>query len=352
MAFQLQVIDARNSGELRKVSGVAASSSQFLDLLNEVERRLIKRGGFYGLEQTMGFCIDSCYITWPKFVGTILGVRFRSGHHNRGALPYNNWWSFTNNWGAWGGHGYGSASGDTMMGYGHGHAPAVIEDAGTGCTYNDVTGTTGKYIVYHIVNGADVGKTITLYGRQYGNQPLQQTVGGMTQMGQTLVASTPADATTPNLITSIESVVRQPTSGMAYLYELDPATNLLHDLAVYWPHETNPRYRRSRILNHQAHFQNTTNPTNTPCSVSIEALVKLQFTPLVSDLDFLLIDDLDAIKLGMQAVKMEEKSDSQGAEIKWVEAIRELNMELRDKFPDVQTSARIHVTGRTLRNPI
>ena len=101
MALTLQVSDARNSGELKKVSGVSGSGQQFLDLLNEVERRLIKRGGFYGLEQTVGFCLDSCYITWPRFVGTILGVRFRSKFHSQLGLPYNNWWSFTNNWSSW-----------------------------------------------------------------------------------------------------------------------------------------------------------------------------------------------------------------------------------------------------------
>ena len=351
MAYAKQVIDARNDGRFKKISGVSTNSQQFLDLLNEVEDRLITRGGWFGLEQTMGFCINSCYISWPKIVGTILGMRFCSRFRQSLALPFNNWWSFTNNWSAWGGGGYGNYSGDVMMGYGRGHSPAVIEDAGTGCTYNDVTGTTGKNIIYHIVNPADVGKTITLYGKQFGNQPLQQNVGGVTQMGQTIVATAPTDAVTPNLITEIQSVVRQPTSGMAYLYELDPATNLRHDLAVYWPNETNPQYRRSRVMNH-AHFRSQPDPTTGVCWTSLEALVKLQFSTLVTDQDFLLIDNFNALKLGIQAIKLEEANNSQGAEVKWVEAIRELNMELRDKFPDQQTSARIHVTGRTLRNPI
>lgn len=350
MAYTLQVIDARNSGALKKVSGVPGASSQFLDLLNEVERRLIKRGGFYGLEQTMGFCINACYITWPRFVGTILGVRFGGHHHRGGALPYNNWWSFTNNWGAWG-HGNLPFNEQVMMGYGRGHLDAVIEDAETGCTYNDITGTTGKNLVYHIVNPADVGKTITFYGKQFGGQPLQQLVGGVTQMGQSLTATAVTDAMTPNLITELKSVVRQPTSGMAYLYEFDPATGLLHDLAVYMPNETNPRYRRSRIMNH-GHHRSQPDPTTGVCWTNLEAFVKLQFVPLVTDQDFLLIDDFDALKLAIQAVKLEEANDSQGAEIKWVEAIRELNMELRDKFPDQQTSSRIKITGHRLRNPI
>jgi hypothetical protein len=284
-------------------------------------------------------------------VGTILGVRFCSGFGQQGALPYNNWFSFTHNWGAWRNGGFGNAAGDAMMGYGRGHADTIIEDAGTGCTYNKVSGTTGKNIIYHIVNPADIGKTITLYGKQFGNQPLQENVNGVTQMGQTIIATAPTDAVTSNLITEIDSVIRQPTSGLAYLYELDPATGLRHDLAVYWPNETNPRYRQSKIINHHAHFRTQPDQTGT-CWTSIEALVNLQFIQLVTDQDFLLIDNFYALKLAMQATKLEESNDSAAAEVKWIEAIRELNMESRTKNPEQQTSARIHVTGRTLRNPI
>jgi hypothetical protein len=333
----MQVSDARADSGLRKSSGVAAAGSQFLDLLNEVQRRLIKRGGFYGLEQTMTFCLNSSYITWPQFVGTILGVRFL-GCCGGGQLaaPYNNWYSFTNNLPHWR-NARGYAGGDT-----------IIEDAGTAPCYNDVTGTTGKYIVYHVVNALDIGKTITLYGKQYGGQPLQTTAGGITSMGQTLTAAQ-TDVQSPNLITELHSVTRQATSGMAYLYELDPATSLLHDLAVYQPSETNPRYRRSKILN----YHNTAAPDVNGISwFSIEALVKLQFVPLVNNWDFLLIDDFDALNLGFSAVKLEEANDSAGAEVKWAAAIRELNMELRDKFPDQQTSIRVRTTGSVLHNPI
>jgi hypothetical protein len=238
-----------------------------------------------------------------------------------------------------------------MMGYGRGHLDTVIEDAETGCTYNDITGTTGKNLIYHIVNPADVGKTITFYGKQFGGQPLQQVVNGTTIMGQPLAAIGGGDAMTPNLITQLFEVVRQPTQGMAYLYEFDPSTGLRHDLAVYFPNETNPRYRRSRVLNHGPHHAKP-DPATGVCWTGIEALVKLQFVELVTDQDFLLIDDFDALKLAIQAVKLEESNDSQAAEVKWVEAIRELNMELRDKFPDQQTSSRVQITGHRLRNPI
>ena len=352
MAFSKQVIDARNSGQLKKVSGVSGGGQQFLDLLNEAQSRLCKRGEFWGLDQTMAFCVDSCDIVWPYFIGTILGLRFRSQFHQDIAHPYNNWFSFTNGVSGWhGASGFGGAyNGDVMMGYGRGHSQAVIEDNGTAPTFNQISGTTGKYVQYHIVNPNDIGATITLYGRQYGNQPLQQTINGVTVAGQTISATGQYDAETPNLITRIDNVVRTPTQGMCYLYELDPATGLRRMLAAYSPNETNPNYRRSRLINH-SHFRSAPD-SNGSCWTSIEALVKLQYTQLVNDYDFLLIDDFDALKLAIQGIKLEEANDSQNAEVKWVEAIRELNMLSRDKNPDRQTSMRYHVTGRTLRNPI
>jgi hypothetical protein len=78
--------------------------------------------------------------------------------------------------------------------------------------------------------------------------------------------------------------------------------------------------------------------------------VKLEFVPVSNDRDFLLIDNFDAIKFMIQAIKFEEANDDQNAEIKITKAIRELNMESSDKNPDEQTAIRVSLTGSTLRN--
>jgi hypothetical protein len=76
-----------------------------------------------------------------------------------------------------------------------------------------------------------------------------------------------------------------------------------------------------------------------------EALVKLTYIPVVSDNDFLLIDDLDALAMAIQAVKAAEANDIQLAEAHFTRAIRELNFEDRNKSPSEQLSVKVEVNG-------
>jgi len=53
MAYRYTLLDAKNSGALKAISGVVSSSTQFVDYINEAQRRLMKRGDFFGMVQTM-----------------------------------------------------------------------------------------------------------------------------------------------------------------------------------------------------------------------------------------------------------------------------------------------------------
>jgi hypothetical protein len=343
MPYQFQLSDLKNSGAIRNIAGVAVASPAFVDLTNESQRRLLRRGNFEGLEQVIRICTSGCYIVWPKYVKTPLAVRFCDHRHSQTPpMMQNNWYSFmgAHTGGFYGYHG-------TTGAYGQHNFPSeiVVEDAGTVPMQNDIDDTTGKQIRYQVVQANDLGKTITLYGKQYGAQPLQEQVNGIWNNGVTLTAATPYASTT-QLVTKIESVTRQATQGMAYLFEYDPTTTALRNLSTYEPNETNPRYRRSRIHN----FPHGKLDANGIQWRQVEALVKLEFIPVVNDRDFLLIDNFDAIKFMIQAIKFEEANDDTNAEVKITKAIRELNFESRDKNPDNQTAIRVSVSGGTLRN--
>src|SRR5690606_21093600 len=104
------------------------------------------------------------------------------------------------------------------------------------------------------------------------------------------------------------------------------------DLAFYEPGETHPRYRRSFIENFNC-IPTQCGETDGVTYRSLEALVKLQFVEVVSDYDFLPIDNFDAIKFMIQAIRLEEENKDELAEVKIAKAIRELNFELRNKLP-------------------
>ena len=78
----------------------------------------------------------------------------------------------------------------------------------------------------------------------------------------------------------------------------------------------------------------------------------MAFIPVASPLDFLMIDQLEVLKLAVQAIKAEEAEDTQTSELKWTQAIRELNFEDRKKMPDNMTSIYVNATlARCLNNP-
>jgi hypothetical protein len=329
--YSITLEDAQNNLGLTKVSGVCSTSDDFTEYLNESMRRLIRRGNWFDTEFVVNFCVSGCIIAWPRWVGAINGVRF--GCSKPGQL-------FNNNFRFVGPH-------HRHHGF---HCNAVIEDANLGPTANEISGTTGKLLRYYTTLSTDIGKGITIFGKQYGGQPLMEQINGVWNQGQTIVAAAPYGTST-TLFTSIESITRDATDGPAYLYEVDPATGLLRDLAMFEPSDTNPRIRRSKIVSRPWNASKA--DSNGICWTNIEALVKLQFVPVANPRDFLCIDNLDALKFMIQAIKAEEAQDSTNSEACILKAIRELNFELREKNPDEQTAMRVSpVMGRRIYNPM
>jgi hypothetical protein len=104
------------------------------------------------------------------------------------------------------------------------------------------------------------------------------------------------------------------------------------------------------VVNSEPYYTNE----NDSKYMQFEALVKLQYIPVAMDNDFLVIDNLDALALAIQAIKAEETNDDDLAEKKWFKAIQDLNFELRDKSPSDQFVVRSRVMGsnRIVSNPI
>lgn len=337
MAFQYQVSDAKRSG-LKHVSALCVDSDDFLDLLNTLQRRLAKRGGWFDTEWLMRVCLSDACITWPRFVGTVRGVRPCSCCGSGEAEMRNRWYAIL-------GNGSGCCSGFCSS--------VVIRDANSSPCINEVAGETGSYLRYYVVKRNDLGKTIRIFGKEYGAQPLQEKDGtGHWVDGITLTSAVPY-AQSMKLVArnGISAVVRQATEGMAYLYEYNPTTGLMRDLGAYEPNETNPRYRRSVVQNLGA-ISGTTD-ANGICQRTVEALVKMQFVPLSNDNDFLMIDDFDALELMALAVKAERAGEIALSEAFIIKAVRELNFNERDKSPDNQTVIKVlAVNGRMITNPV
>jgi hypothetical protein len=354
-AFEKQLINAREDSAIQEVAAVCSTGDQYRDLVNQAIRLLMDRGGWIGSEVVMRLCGTGCNAVFPRYVGTILGLRPGCGEYIE---IRNHWWTIMPpSWGASWGAGFGAGSIGSMGGN---YSPEYLGGIRSGVggtavdvnnvpTFNQVSGNTGKIIRYHVVNSEDYGKTITLYGKKYGGQPLQQQIGGVTENGLTIVAATPLAQTT-DLVTKIDAVVRQPTVSPAYLYEYDPATTLLRMLAAYEPSETNPSYRQMRIPSNVGCCRVDENGEN---RWQVDALVKLNFIPAVSDNDFLAISNMDAIAMAIQSIKARRANDLALARESMKDAIETLNFELRNKSPSDQLVVKVDAMGgnRMLTSP-
>lgn len=319
-AYKLTLGEVRADTLIQNVSGVCSNSEGFAAQVNAVTRTLMRRGGWFNTEVLMRVCIQGCRVVWPRQVGTVLGIRFcRHGF----IQIRNNWWSV---------FGYK----DCTSGRGAWSADAVMRDDNLAPCFNEITGNTGKYLRWNVVKRPDVGKTMRVFGFQYGGQPLQERDANNDWIpGITLTAAAPY-VTSTTLVTKITNIIIEGgMQGMSYLYQVDPTSGDLLMLGEYQPRETHPAYRTSVIENvcaicayKDAYDRNIRYG---------DALVKLEFIPALTDDDWVLLSNLDALRYGIQALRYGQAGDPVNEETYLLKAVRELNFELRDKHPSLQT---------------
>lgn len=325
-SYQNTLEDARAEPRLLDVIQNCPTSADYAAKLNSVTRMLMKRGNWWELEVLVKICVTGCNIVWPRYVGTVTGIRFCCF----GQMEIkNNWYSILGNLGTGNAAGYGAYSG---LGYGGWIAPTMV-DRQTTPVHTQITGNNGKFIRYSVVKPQDIGKTIRIYGTQLGGQPLQELDSdGNWVMGITLTAAAPY-AQSSVLVTRIDQVTRERTQGMSYLYQYDStmAGTGQIQLAVYEPNETNPQYRQTRVT--QMNQIQNGEGANGERLWTCDAMVKLQYFPVVNDRDFLFISDWDALAFGVQGLNLFNQQAYVEADDYFKLAIRELNFESRDKNP-------------------
>src|SRR6516164_6486987 len=136
MAFTVTLQNAKTS-TLKNVAAACTDSSQFVDLVNEATRRLLKRGNWQGTEWLARFEVQGCVITWPKWVAAVEGVRFC---HDRPAQIWNNHYQFV---------------GPTYRHLGC-YSGAVMADVNPSPVQFDITGNQGKVVQLYATKANDI----------------------------------------------------------------------------------------------------------------------------------------------------------------------------------------------------
>lgn len=322
--------EAKESRRLKNVANLCPGSADFTALLNDTTRELMRRGQWWNTVRRMTGCVFNECIVWPRQVGTVLAIN-RCNH----SIPPKNHWANFDPVLPEDVHAHNRFCGRTFRCWGN--IEAV--DYGVTSVFNQIPCLNDRFVRAYISQPSDEGKTVTIFGIDTNGQTIRsQRADGTYQDGIVLQLSNPY-VQSSILIRQIDYVLKDPTNGPINLFQFDGKT--LYDLAHYDASETTPEYRQSKISG-GGHVN--VNP-NCCGPKQITALIKLAFIPVVHDDDLVLIDNLDALALGMQALNQSDAYDHAGAEQAMARAVHTLNLDLRSRLPIDQIPTKVHYQG-------
>jgi len=323
------------TSRLLEIASACPDTDQFRSLLNDGTRELMRRGHWFATVRKMRGCVYNSCITWPRQVGTVLALNTCAQH-----VPvFNNWAAFS----PMDGSDYECA----MLC----RSQSMLINDGETPVFNQIECAEGMYIRAYISQPSDVGRSITIYGVDSNGQTVRsERDDGTFQDGVVLTLASPY-VSTQKQFRRVTRVLKDPTDGPVRLYQYDSTNNVLKDMAYYEAGETSPSYRHT-VLN-ASRYRMFGGGAAAACACSgglrqISALIKLQFIPVRYDDDAIQIENIDALKLAMQAIKLGEGYSLAQREAAMMLAVRELNLELADRFPLDQIPTNVNPFGTAL----
>lgn len=323
------------NSSVASVAGVNVQDPQFAQYVNDAVRQLMDLGyggarGWWGTVQALtGVAYDGCFV-WPANVITVLGIR-----DCHGVVPIKNeWYSFTNP---------DERHQDFARRW---DGRNTVEFAGQTCLFNSIA-SSPTAIRALSESSQDNGKAVTIYGLDangnevYSLQPDSSTGGQSIQRGYMLVLGSFPLNTTPSAMSYVTDVLKPITISRVRLYASGPGIGRL--LAIYNGCDENPKFLYSH--------------TRSRCIQPITALVKLGFTGVAQDADIIPLDNIDAIKSQVQAIRCREGRDPATSVAFEKDALRRLIAQVNSRFPLEQFVVRFKPFGsndfnRVVRNNI
>lgn len=310
--------EAANSA-LRNIAGACPLSPEFIQLVNDATRMIMRRGDWPGTIVPIRVCVRNGYLTWPRYVGTVRKLNV----FNQNVEVRNMWGDFlpyvqpqwrTSPW--WGGQEWGQYCGQAMD-------PGALTCQGKAPWLQDILGE-GRFVRVYATAAADRGKRVTIFGKDNNGQTLRtQNSDGTWSDGWVITIQSPFGSTA-GYVRTIERILLDVMESDVRLYGYNADTDLLEDIGTYEPGDTNPAFERHRL-----------NSYSRPgcCVLNVAALVKLKFVPARFPNDLVLVDNLDALKMMIQSIKFREAGDFSGSRESELACMRELNLDLDDVSP-------------------
>lgn len=275
------------------------NSQKILAYINRAQEELLDMGRWVGTTVKYRVCTSGHFVTWPRELSTIEAMKINGSP----TLLQNQWYEF-DEYGADNRHHYNR--GDWAWGMKVAPFQGVAVDQGNAISFADVCGSANpkKLKVYAYATEATTARILLQFYDAQGNyvRSNDPTEGWVDGEFVSINATTPQ--TTINPVTAWVGVQKPITNGVVRITELDTVTNLERLLAVYAPDETNPSYRRSRILDQAC---------NPNCVSTVTVIGKQTFIPALKPRDYLCISSMPALVNKVKACYLSDNNNAAGA---------------------------------------
>ena len=217
-------------------------------------------------------------------------------------------------------------------------------------TLTDFPANAPQFLRFFPTNAADVGKRIVVQGPdKNGIQVLgldPQT--GLAIPGETVFLQFPF-STSVNEYQNVTGLLKDETNGPVQIYTVDPATLAQTLLSSMETNETSASYRQYFLNGLPTHCCNQ--PLG---SVQVDAQCKLDFIPVESDTDPLIIQSIPALIEECQAIRYSRMDSQQAPALEakhHARAISILNGQLDHYLGKVRTAVNVPIFGSNRLRP-
>lgn len=182
-----------------------------------------------------------------------------------------------------------------------------------------------KIIRAYITDDSDENKRTLIQGKDNNGQTIYSLDNGVQVDGLFLTFASPL-VDTPTEMSKLTGIQKDPTNGPVRYFEVDNVTGAQRLIAMLEPSETVACFRRYYIDNLPKGCCTVDDPT-----VQVTAIAKLDYIPVKTDTDYLIVGNIEALGnecLAIYYSEVQTENAKQMAQYHHREAIRLLNGEL------------------------
>lgn len=313
----LRLKDVRQSRIPEAIGTCASDNGKLLEIVNEAQQRLVFAGGetgWWGSWAKTVFNVTPVtnpYITLPRNIVRLINMDV-CRHPVR---IQNEFYEFLE-------------AGVGLQPRCDCNGPETY-DRGMFPTFSDIV-PPNKRLRFYITDAADIGRRVLVQGTDQNGTTIYS-LDGIDEVTGIYLTFTQPFVDTPFDITSLAGLQKDFTVGQVKVFEVDTVTGVSRLILTMEPSEEVAGYRRyflNGLPNICCPIQTT---TPVPTTVQVTAMAKLALIPVAVDPDYLVIQNLAALKEECQAVRfgeMDDQGSAGQAALRHRKAINLLNGEL------------------------